>query len=95
MTDAGTTEHLELDYFNFANSSLLRVGKTEATRLELDVAYDGGAGTDLTVGSVVTIQHGGMEALLATVVVPQSFCQRLPGILVCTVGLTVAPCIIG
>lgn len=74
MTDAGTTEHLVADY-NFAIKFTTGSGKTEATRLELDVATDG-TGADLTIeirGNDFNPDGSDEGTLLGTIVVPKEF----------------------
>jgi len=74
MTDAGNTEHLVADY-NFAIKFTTGSGKTEATRLELDVATDG-AGADLTIeirGNDFNPDGSAEGTLLGTIVVPVEF----------------------
>ena len=80
MTDAGTTEHLVAD-FNFAIKFTTGSGKTEATRLELDVAIDG-AGTDLTIevrGNDFNPDGSAEGTLLGTIVVPVEFLPASQG----------------
>lgn len=74
MTDTGVTEHLVADY-NHAIKFTTGTGKTDVTRIELDVATDG-TGADLTVeirGNDFNPDGSAEGTLLKTVVIPSEF----------------------
>lgn len=74
MTDTGTTEHPVADY-NYAIKFTTGSGKTEATRVEIDLATDG-TGADLTVsvlGNDFNPNGSAEGTVLATVVIPKEF----------------------
>ena len=94
MTDTGVTEHLVADY-NHAIKFTTGTGKTEVTRIELDVATDG-AGADLVVeirGNDFNPDGSAEGTLLKTVVIPSQFlpsCQSYWSIPINVTGLTAA-----